>query len=294
MGSDIHVFSRRFREREGLYLNLGSPSLCSGIVTSWHYCYGMTGMGQCLLNDSNSTSYHSATFMMYRPGKNNSSEYVVIPESVKSVTVKCRDTDKITCGKEILNRSEWFAIHENDIIAVFLPEQTLQFQLISRRSKGEGGNAGVFQYTMNAEYEKDLSIINRANLTSRMLLQLHLLAELEPANNQSSPINEPNNNTTFFLKTILPSVAGLVLITIVIIGIVLTWKRQKQRAQVTEQSQNCTSIGAVTNGDNRECMYSAPIDTRTTTAFTIMANVAYSHSSHMQNLNNRDTYEYVI
>ena len=95
-GSDIQLLSRQFIPRQGLYLNLGAPSICNGTVTCWNYCYGTSFC---------SNHSHYVTFMMYRPKEDNSNELELVPESIKSVSVKCHNKHPINCGKEVLPSS---------------------------------------------------------------------------------------------------------------------------------------------------------------------------------------------
>ena len=111
-------------------MNLGAPAQCSGIVTAWHFCYGVS---ECEMD----TKYH-ATFLVYRPSKNHTSgELLVVPESIRSVSLamECGNKRRVKCSKEMLSSEKQFIVEENDILAVCLPaESEQQLQIISRNT----------------------------------------------------------------------------------------------------------------------------------------------------------------
>ena len=227
MGSDLRMLSHRFRKREGLFLNFGAPSQCRGIVTGWHYCYGMS---EC----ETGAKYH-ATFMVYRPSKNHTSgELSVVPESIESVSLVCQNKSKVKCDKEKLLLSKQFTIQENDIVAVCLvAEREHRLQLISRMyDEDDYTEEGIYQHSNEMIQDcksNHIQTINLKDITLRKSLQIHLHAEIAASKGQI--LTDPNYTLRFndpkekwYLKAIPASIAGLTILTVfvvVVAGMVL-------------------------------------------------------------------------
>ena len=287
VGSDIQLLSHQFRPRQGLYLNLGAPSTCSGIVTCWNYCYG----------DSDcSNGSHSATFMVYRPKENSSNELQLVPESIKSVSVRCQDKHPIKCRQEVLPRSEWFAIHVNDIVSVCLPRQRHRFRLISRKYEtfDEQVTTEIFQYRNTNCGERQL-LIDRQNLASRRFLQLHLSTELISTEEQDTFAGQNDQMMQMlYLKTIPTTLLGSVIIVIVV-GAVTALVCKKRKYTLTSSPDTNNQSG---NRSVADAIYSVPVQTRTRTAniYAVRNNVAYNVNGSPQTNHtaSRDTYGYEI
>ena len=268
VGDDIRLLSHQFLPRQGLYLNLGAPSTCNGTVTCWNYCYG---------NSFCSNHSHYATFMVYRPREDNSNELQLVPESIKSVSVRCQNKNPIKCGKEVLPRSEWFAIRKNDIVSVCLSQQRPRFQLISRKYVrfDEQVTTEIFQHRSTNCGEQQL-LIDRRNLVMRSFLQLHLSAELISTEDQDV---FDQQNDQLYLKTIPASLLGstIIIITVAVVGALATlaWKKRKHKLKSTRSPPD-------TNGQsgNRSVtdVYSVPMQTRTRmdNIYVVRNNVAYN------------------
>lgn len=292
-GSDILVLSHRFRPRSGLFLNLGDTAKCSGLVTSLNYCYGVA--------DCENGSSLLTKFMLYRPDVNRSNELVVLPESVRLISVKCENTaSRVKCGEEVLPTTEQFSIQENDIIAICLPQNKRKLRLISRKYENDDDdqviNTEVFQYE-NADCDSDKLIhINREDLSSRSHLQLHLSAEISiTVDDETSPTayKQSEDNTSLLLKTIPGPIVGTIAVlavSILVVTCFLTWKRLKERQQTLRNSPSNQTA------DNRDQVYSVPIRSRTvlTNGYNIKSNIAYNLSAERYSSSNRDTGGYEI
>ena len=275
MGSDLRTLSHRFKEREGLYLNLGAAAQCRGTVTAWHFCYGM---GECEMDDK----YH-ATFLVYRPTNKtytSSSELSIVPESIKSVSMVCQNKSKIKCSKETLLPSEQFMVQVNDIVAVCLPaEKENQLQLISRQyNEDERTESTLHQYSEIEECEMNrIRRVNTQDITPRTYLQLHLHAEVATSKVGQIPITtDPNYSLRFkegewYLKVVLASTAGLMILVVFVVIMAGVALKCKQRLAGAPRHTGNT-VGA--------CNPMAHATQATTTAamndYAINDNVAYS------------------
>ena len=285
VGSDLRTLSHRFKEREGLYLNVGAPSQCGGTVTSWHFCYGMS---EC----KTGAKYH-ATFLVYRPinpRNHTSAELSIVPESIKSVSLGCRNKSKVKCGKEMLVLSEQFTIQEGDIVAACLPaEREKQLQIISRKYDEDEEREGTLYQYFNNEVEVNcernkIHIIQAVNISPRPYLQLHLQAEVAAPKGQSPIATDPNNNYSlrfnnqkekWYFKVAPASIAGLVILVVfvaTVAGIALKCRQTLATspstgnhtiaacnpiAHVPQQAANTTTVNDYTLDDN--VAYSVPI-----------------------------------
>lgn len=271
VGSDVRLLSHQFIPRQGLYLNLGDASTCNGTVTCWNYCYGRS-----ICSIANYSHY--ATFMVYRPKEDNSNELQLVPESIKSVSLRCQNKHPIKCEKEVLPRSEWFAIRKNDIVSVCLPRQRPRFRLISRKYArlDEQVTTEIFQHRSANCGEQQL-LIDRRNLALRSFLQLHLSAELISTEDQDM-FDQQNDQS--YLKTILPSLFGsaIIIITVVVVGVItaLAWKKRKHTLKSTRSPPDTN--GQSGNRSMADDVYSVPMRTRTRmdNTYVVRNNVAYN------------------
>ncbi len=113
VGNQGRTTSGRFRREVGIFINFGAPSPQAGVITAWNFQYN------CLIPRIN--PYH-ATFMMYRLN-GATSQYQVIPESIRSISAECTNTRPgVTLrGERSLMVEEQFRVEEGDITAVCLP-----------------------------------------------------------------------------------------------------------------------------------------------------------------------------
>lgn len=99
----------------GLYLISGAPSTCDGIGTSWHFRY------KCFEPEFNADSF-KVVMAVYRPLDGLS--YEMVAGSYKQIEITCdrsRSSRRVRSWEEVLQTSEQFFIHKNDIIAVCIP-----------------------------------------------------------------------------------------------------------------------------------------------------------------------------
>ena len=99
----------------GLFLNLGSPSQCQGIVTAWHLQYELEDCGSDRVKTRPATRSRetqrgtfSGVFAVYRPINNltmKQQQYEVVPGSTKTVTISCQDDDDSDDHDESRTRS---------------------------------------------------------------------------------------------------------------------------------------------------------------------------------------------
>ena len=92
-----------FIEEEGLFLNLGAPSQCQGMVTAWHLRYQLkdcevagptktkTNTGSQSHSRSRRSGRENGVFAVYRPINNHTMEYKIVPGSIKSIMIACDD-----------------------------------------------------------------------------------------------------------------------------------------------------------------------------------------------------------
>ena len=151
VGSDFQTFTDTDSFR-GLFLNLGAPSQCQGMVTAWHLYYELNG---CESDDdrsrSTSTTYN-AVFVVYQPINSNDHtvSYEVVPGSMKSVTIPCDEDneERIQSREEIisLEAHEQFMIQRGDVIAVCLPNINRRHALQILEDEGIERN-DIYEYT---------------------------------------------------------------------------------------------------------------------------------------------------
>ena len=148
-----------FRDERGLFLNLGSPSQCQGIVTAWHLQYELEDCGSdhvktrpAARSRETQRGTFSGVFAIYRPVNNltmKQQQYKVVPGSTKTVTISCQDDDDSDDRDErrtrstdtsdhderrtrstdtrdqeetiMLEEEERFMIQRGDVIAICLP-----------------------------------------------------------------------------------------------------------------------------------------------------------------------------
>lgn len=101
-----------FRDEMGLFLNLGSPSQCQGIVTAWHLQYELKGCGSDRVKTRRSRETQrgafNGVFAVYRPVNNltmQQRQHEVVPGSTKMVTISCQDDDDSDDRDESRTRS---------------------------------------------------------------------------------------------------------------------------------------------------------------------------------------------
>ena len=162
-----------FQSKRGLFLNLGSPSECQGIVTAWHLRYELeecssqrTRSGRTKSSRDRETEGETfnSVFAVYRPISNPTMQYQLVPGSTKYVMITCdgddingdddtRKTPSNTRDREeiiLLENQERFMIQRGDIIAVCLPDikRRYRLQILEEvRSENEGNAAhGVHKY----------------------------------------------------------------------------------------------------------------------------------------------------
>ena len=276
VGSDLRALSHRFKEREGLYLNLGASSQCRGTVTAWHFCYGMS---EC----ETDVKYH-ATFLVYRPINRNytSSELSIVPESIKSTSLGCQNRSKVKCGKEMLLSSEQFMVQENDVVAVCLPaEREKRLQLISRKYDEDEGTEGTL-YQHYSEIEgcdrNKLRTVNMQGITPHTYLQLHLHAEVAASKRHMTTHTNPDYSLRFndrreqwYLKVIPASIAGLailVVFVVIVLGIALKCRQMLVGSRSPSNTiAACNPIAAAAH---------VPQATTAMNDYTLDDNVAYS------------------
>lgn len=177
VGTDGNSFSGYFKEWDGLFLNIGSPSQCSGTVVSWHFHYELDG---CRYSKS---KYRHGIFLVYRPVSNHS--YEVVPGSVKEVTVPCQDDDGIQSWEEMLPLSEQFTVQKGDIIAACLPyNKRIRMEPLQILEYGKDIRVNNIHEYYDAGGDIDDCRINRLqtvitrDIRSRRYYQLHLYAEI--------------------------------------------------------------------------------------------------------------------
>ena len=157
--SDDH--DNDFQNEKGLFLNLGTPSECQGIVTAWHLCYELEecrSSQRARSGKSRKSSSESETdretfngvFAVYRPVSNLTMNYELVPGSTKSVMINCDDDDdgdesedtraRSNTGRTqsntrdeeeiiLLEKQERFMIQRDDVIAVCLPNIRMRYRL---------------------------------------------------------------------------------------------------------------------------------------------------------------------
>ena len=283
VGSDLRTLSHRFKEREGLFLNLRAPSQCSGTVTAWHFCYGMS---DCVT----AAKYH-ATFLIYRADETNQTngELVALPESIKSVSLTCQNGSRVKCNKEILFPSEQFMIKEDDVLAVCLPAaREHKLQLTSRKYAQDEEIGGIYQY--NNEMIKDckrkqIQSINRRDTWSRKHLQLHLYAEVESTNervaadpNYIQTLQNNDDKLQWYHKAVAASLGGLVVLIAFVAAVAGIALKCRQISKTRHRDP--TGISGNTIAPCNPSMVHVPCDDTTTVAelpeYALDDNIAYS------------------
>ena len=195
VGSDIQTFSDADSFR-GLFLNLGAPSQCRGIVTAWHLHYQLDDCE----SDSSKTrtrptptkaTYYTGVFIVYRPINvtNQTSSYEAVPGSMKSVTISCdEENEERAQSREkiiLLQTNEQFMIQRDDVIAVCLPEFKKKhrniLQILEDEKEIERNDIYVYK---QKNYVKDcnsnkLQTIRSQQLKVKSSYRLHLYAEIE-------------------------------------------------------------------------------------------------------------------
>ena len=180
--SDDH--DNDFQDEKGLFLNLGTPSECQGVVTAWHLRYELeecrssqtARSGKSRKSSSESETDRetfNGVFAVYRPVSNLTMKYELslVPSSTKSVMINCDDDDAYDDDntrarsntrrtrsstrdvEEILiplEKEEQFTIQRDDVIAICLPDiERYRLQIIEKvRSENKLGNVapGVHEY----------------------------------------------------------------------------------------------------------------------------------------------------
>ena len=148
VGSDSQTFSDDgdYRNKKGLFLNLGASSQCQGTVTAWHLRYK--------LDDCRSRKTFSGVLAVYRPVNNLTIE--IVPNSTKSVMITCDDDgDDERTRSLLLVAEEQFMIQRGDVIAVCLPKRYRLQMLEDVRSEIKR-NASVYEYI----YKRQKSAVN--------------------------------------------------------------------------------------------------------------------------------------
>ena len=171
----------------GLFLNLGAPSQCQGMVTTWHLYYELDGCGSDDGRRSASTTYN-AVFVVYRPIRNSNDHtvsYEVVPGSMMSVEISCDEDNeqRIQSREEIilLKAHEQFMIQRDDIIAVCLPDRRCTLQILEDEEGIERND--IYEYTRrgrrnavrNCNFDR-LQKIRSRSLTVKSSYQLYLYA----------------------------------------------------------------------------------------------------------------------
>ena len=195
VGSDNQAFSEsnNFKEREGLYLNLGAPSRCHGMLTAWHLRYEVDDCE----SDSTRTKTrrtrrmretYTGVFIVYRP-INQTMSYEAVPGSMKSVTVSCNEdnderTHSLTRKETIisLQTNEQFMIQRGDVIAVCLPDTSSRhrniFQILEDEEEIERNDI-IYEYKDVKDCNsKKLQTIRSQQLKVKSSYRLHLYAEI--------------------------------------------------------------------------------------------------------------------
>ena len=159
-----------FRDERGLFLNLGSPSQCQGIVTAWHLQYELEDCGSdhvktrpAARSRETQRGTFSGVFAVYRPVNNltmKQQQHKVVPGSTKTVTISCQDDDDSDDRDErrirstdisdhderrtrstdtrdqeetiMLEEEERFMIQRGDVIAICLPKSIKKSRGIRR------------------------------------------------------------------------------------------------------------------------------------------------------------------
>ena len=173
--SDDH--DNDFQNEKGLFLNLGTPSECQGIVTAWHLRYELeecrssqiarSGKSRKSRSESETDrETFNGVFAVYRPVSNLTMNYELVPGSTKSVMINCDyddDHDDSTSAhsngrtqsntrdeEEIipLEKQEQFMIQRDDVIAVCLPNKRYRLQILEEVTVTGRRNAapGVHEY----------------------------------------------------------------------------------------------------------------------------------------------------
>ena len=170
VGNKIETLTGRFRREVGIFMNFGSPSPQTGVVTSWNFHYN------CVPRVNR---YH-ATLMMYRLNSANS-QYQVLPESIQSISVECLDTGVTLSRNRTLMVEEQFSIEEGDIAAICLPnDDTEPLRIVSMLNPFRNGVRNVLELSINqgegCSIDR-LQTINIQGLRLRRNLQLNFYAE---------------------------------------------------------------------------------------------------------------------
>ena len=168
-----------FQSRRGLFLNLGTPSECQGIVTAWHLRYELeecssqrTRSGRTKSSRDRETEgvTFNSVFAVYRPIGNLTMKYELVPGSTKSVMINCDDDDDADDADDtddtddtrassntrrtrsstrdeeeiliLLEKQERFMIQRDDVIAVCLPDIKTKYRLRILENVGSENNLG--------------------------------------------------------------------------------------------------------------------------------------------------------
>ena len=211
VGSDSLSSSddNNFQSRRGLFLNLGTPSECQGIVTAWHLRYELeecnsrgtrSGRSKSSRDRETEGETFNSVFAVYRPVK---MKYELVPGSTKSVMINyCADDDddesddtrarsntrtqrSNTRDEEkiiLLEKQERFMIQKDDVIAVCLPDNIKRLQILEEVSKGNAV-PGVYEYDEKERAVENCNFNQLQTIRSKHLItlgkyRLNLYAEI--------------------------------------------------------------------------------------------------------------------
>ena len=114
---------RRSPEEGHVYLNMNEPAVCNGTVYGWRYCF----------DPDDDDPPHALVLAMYRPQQNGT--YQLVPGSYYPLTVEEDIINSFSCRSTMLEPSEYFTVHEKDVVAFCEPLDKTRVEVFFERRR---------------------------------------------------------------------------------------------------------------------------------------------------------------
>ena len=160
--------------RTGNFLNLQSPSPCSGNLTAWTYCYHSSSV----IEDGR----YSLTFRVWRQSATDSSRYDRVHQYFLSVDLQASSiSEPFVCETVSLTPDEYFAVETKDVLGFF---STTFFSRPLYITSDD-----VIGYTLHEDNRNSFEQFNAQSITMSDMLELqavglHLSANIGELHNR--------------------------------------------------------------------------------------------------------------